>query len=391
MEDNKKYYIALTGAIKNVGDFLITERAIALLKGIAPDFNYLVKPSWIHIEDLELTNKSEGIIILGGPGYQVNMYPVVYKLSNNINDIKVPIYILGGGWYGKPGDKTSEKLYRFTKSSKVLLSKIESTYAGLSCRDYQTLRVLESNGFNNITMTGCPVWYDMPSLGKRFEAPKKIKRLVFTPAQNNLFSKQNMEVMKYLKKHFIDTEIIVSFHRGIGKVDEYTTVDDAQNTELLAEYGYDLGFEIKDTAYDANKIRFYSECDFHVGYRVHAHIYFLSKRLPSILLHEDGRGNGVTETLDSPGINAYKVTKTYENYYKLFEKNNLSANIYRKVYGRYGLKTNEDIIGELSKLLANIEKENYRMYVKTIDIIDKQYYVMEDFIKNMVYKVEGNQ
>jgi|GEM_PF-4211101 len=41
----------------------------------------------------------------------MNMYPGVYKLRKNIDDIKVPIYTLGVECYGTPGDKTTEKLY----------------------------------------------------------------------------------------------------------------------------------------------------------------------------------------------------------------------------------------------------------------------------------------
>ena len=46
--------------------------------------------------------------------------------------------------------------------------------------------------------------------------------------------------------------------------------------------------EVIDVSYDEKKIDMYLDFDLHIGYRVHAHIYFLSKSKPSILLHEDG-------------------------------------------------------------------------------------------------------
>lgn len=325
---NKNYYIALTGAKKNVGDFLITNRAIALLEHIAPEYDFIIRPYWKKFEDIEFVNNSKGIIILGGPGFQMNMYPGVYKLVNNLKDIKVPIYILGSGWYGKPGDETTEKLYHFSNSSRELLNRIENTYAGISCRDYQTERVLKNNGYSNITMTGCPVWYDLKSIGKQFLPPEKIKRIVYTPAQHVLYSDQSIKVLEFISKRYNDAEIIVSFHRGLGKVDQYTSENDAKNTQKIADAAKNIGAQVVDVSYSADKIKFYDDCDLHIGYRVHGHIYFLSKRLPSILIHEDGRGNGVTEALKSPGINAYRISKINSSIFKVFNHNYYISRVY---------------------------------------------------------------
>ena len=177
-----------------------------------------------------------------------------------------------------------------------------------------------------------------------------------------------------MSSSFKDSNIIVSFHRGIGEVDEFTPEADAINTEKLANHALKLGFEVADVSYDADKLNFYNDCDLHIGYRVHAHIYFLSKRLPSILIHEDGRGNGVTEALNSPGINAYKVSS-------LFRTNEFLA----KVYGRIGLKLNDNLIDELDKVLNDIQNSNYAVYKKTSEFIDEHYKVMEGFIKKMIY------
>ncbi len=379
-----KYFITLTGAKKNVGDYLITERSIALLAKIAPEYRFIKRNHWEVFEDINFINGSQGIIILGGPGYQMNMYPGVYKLMNNFSEIKVPIYTLGSGWKGKPGDKTTEKLYKFTPSAHLLLNYMEKTFAGMSCRDYQTVRVLKNNNYNNVTMTGCPVWYDLSSLGKKFNAPKKIKEIVFTPAQDYTFSEQSIEVMNYLSQKFKQSKIIVSFHRGIGKVDEFTPEADAINTKRLAEYALGLGFEVVDVAFNADNLNFYDKCDFHIGYRVHAHIYFLSKRLPSILIHEDGRGNGVTEALKSPGIDAYKVSKLFAKLFGVFNTSTFLA----KVYAKVGLGLNSNLISELDSVFDNIQNSNYEVYEKTSQFIDDHYNVMEDFIKKMIYGEE---
>jgi hypothetical protein len=382
INESRKYYIALTGAKKNVGDFLITERAIALLEKVAPEYKFIKYPHWEVFRDLEFINNSQGVIILGGPGYQMNMYPGVYKLDNEFQNIKVPIYTLGSGWKGKPGDKTTERLYKFTYSAKKLLNSMEKTYAGMSCRDYQTVRALNNNGYKNITMTGCPVWYDIPSLGKEMRIPEKLKRIVFTPAQDYIYSEQSIEIMNFLSKRFKDSHVIVSFHRGIGEIDEFTPESDAINTRKLADHANGLGFEVVDVSFNARKLKFYDDCDFHVGYRVHAHIYFLSKRLPSILIHEDGRGNGVTEALNSPGIDAYKVSKFYSKVFGIFSTNEFLA----KAYSKFALKSNNSIISELDNMLNDIKNDDYVTYKKTSELIDEHYKVMEDFIKKMIYR-----
>src|SRR5699024_805585 len=138
---SEKYFIALTGAKKNIGDFLITVRSLKLLKYIAPEYKYEVKPYWELLDYISFINNSEGIIILDVLGYQMNMYPGVYKLRENLNEIEVPIFILGSGWKGVPGDEITEKLYVFNKTTIEFLDKIESLNGAMGCRDYQTQRV----------------------------------------------------------------------------------------------------------------------------------------------------------------------------------------------------------------------------------------------------------
>lgn len=46
----EKYIIALTGAKKNVGDFLITYRALELLKDQASEYKIRVLPNWEQVK-----------------------------------------------------------------------------------------------------------------------------------------------------------------------------------------------------------------------------------------------------------------------------------------------------------------------------------------------------
>ncbi|KGK98392.1 hypothetical protein LI82_11855 [Methanococcoides methylutens] len=372
-------YIVLTGAKKNIGDFLITERCSQLLKHHKPEHELIQLPHWKSLEEhIDLVNESSGIIINGGPGFQPHFYPGIYKLMPNLKDIKVPIIPMGLGWKGIPGDYLTLKNYSFNQQSLNALSRISNEVEFISCRDYLTKEALKRNGINNVLMTGCPVWYDLDSIGKNIERPKEIKKLVFTPAQDHIYRIQNVKILKMLKNLFPDSELYCSFHRGI-EADEFTSKADEKNNMAIKREADELGYNVVDTSYNLDKIQFYDDCDLHVGYRVHAHLYFLSKRKTSILLHEDGRGRGVSESLNVRGIDAFErtsvgyiadrlnVPKVSEALKTMFE--NIRPN-------SYAIEMLEDYITE--ELTTNFAR-----FAGVDKVIDAHYDVMKKFIKSL--------
>ena len=119
-------------------------------------------------------------------------------------------------------------------------------------------------------MTGCPVWYDLPSIGKPFKKPETVKRIVFTTAADPKLIGQTVALIKILKKNFPRAEIIMTYHRGILP-DEHTTIRATIGYLAMALGAKFVKFnvKIKDVAYDLRKLDFYDDCDFHLGYRVH--------------------------------------------------------------------------------------------------------------------------
>src|SRR5699024_8576119 len=128
-------------------------------------------------------------------------------------------------------------------------------------------------------------------------------------------------------------------------------------------------------------------CDLHIGYRVHAHIYFLSKRLPSILLHEDGRGNGVSEALNSPGIDAYKSSNMFASIFSLFNKNRRILALYRKV----AFKVNNKLIEDLYNNINYIELTNYYCFHGISKFIDEHYMIMKEYIQSITDRNGGGK
>jgi hypothetical protein len=72
----------------------------------------------------------------------------------------------------------------------------------------------------------------------------------------------------------------------------------------LAAYARLQGFQTINAAGSTRKLNLYDQCDLHVGYRVHAHLDFLSRRKASLLLQEDARGVGQSLTLGTDDVNA---------------------------------------------------------------------------------------
>ena len=339
--------VLLSGEKKNIGDFLITERARQLFAHLLDD-EIIILDRFKNLEsDIDLINSARFLVLCGGPAYASNIYKGIYPLVNDLRKIKVPIIPFGLGWCGRPSNPNE---FRFNADSKMLLDNIHSTIENSSCRDDITASVLKNCGYNNVTMTGCPVWYDVESIGKEFDIKNSIKKIVFTTAADPKLIKQTYLLIKSVNKYFPDAEITMSYHRGIFP-DKHTTY--RATIGYLLMYGVaklvNRRIKIKDVAYKLEKLDFYDDCDFHIGYRVHAHLYFLSKRLPSMLINEDGRGKGMVQTMGLPIFNI----------------------------------EDKDVVAKVDRKLREYKDNNFDSFIEIGKYIDKQYNVMKGFIKHL--------
>lgn len=306
--------VILTGAIKNVGDYLIGSRARKLLREFVDEDIVELNRFKLLDEHLETINKARAVFLCGGPAYAKNLYPGIYPLVSNLDDIKVPVIPFGLGWSGKPFGKPEQ--FSFTNSSVKFLDSVHKHVDATSCRDEITESILNRLGYDNVIMTGCPVWYDLDSIGKELSTDP-IKKIVFTtPAKPSLI-RQNHKLMKELRNQFPDAELICSFHRGIGP-DKYTSYKKGAFYTGMALNAKMLGYKVVDVAYGVDQIDFYKACDLHVGYRVHAHLDFLSRRKPTVLINEDGRGQGMAKTLGLPVLN-YNDKAMFHQYRHVLE------------------------------------------------------------------------
>ena len=77
--------VTLTGALKNVGDFLIAERARALLARFV-DAEQRNLPRHLPLGDqLDAVNRARAVLFCGGPALAADLYPGIYPLAEPLD------------------------------------------------------------------------------------------------------------------------------------------------------------------------------------------------------------------------------------------------------------------------------------------------------------------
>jgi polysaccharide pyruvyl transferase WcaK-like protein len=143
-------------------------------------------------------------------------------------------------------------------------------------------------------MTGDCAWYDPDSFNENMHRPTEVQDVVFTTPHSSHYKEQAIDMVDMLVEEFPDATLHCSFHSKL-----------TEHEEEIRTTAKSRGFKIVNAANDLSAIDFYSDADLHVGYRVHGHVAFLRKRRPSLLLSEDGRGIGFSESLGHKKLPAF--------------------------------------------------------------------------------------
>ena len=315
--------LVISNTISNGGDFLVKRKSLYLIN------RYLGKESYdyynLYSTDFEKVNieKYSCIIYFGGPLYIDRLLENIFSpIIDKIIEYKKKIFILGCGWYGATDVPEIIYNYKFSEKSKKILDYID-TNGVLGCRDDLSVRVLKNNGYQNLIMTGCPVWY--ANLGLIKSTFSKIDKIAISDMgitkekdlQDEKFM-QMVDVLSFLCERFNDTQIIFTFNNGIE------TKYSAAFNNNVKEFLRNRKIEYYDLSNGDEGFKVYDDCDFHIGYRVHTHLYCLTRGIPSILICEDARGIGMNSTLGFPIIkaNAFDNGNYKNNPYLLKELDN---------------------------------------------------------------------
>lgn len=377
-------YVILTGSKNNAGDFLIKHRAKKLFAAIRPDREIIDFNAWESIDEtkLEVINQSKCLILMGGPALQYNMYPGIYKLPANLDEIKVPITTMGIGWKSPKGNWKDTYDYPLSDTTLKLLDRIKSDGLQASVRDFHTLNALGFKGYDNFIMTGCPAYYDLDSIEKEFELPAEIKKVAFSLGvsfiNSPLMEKQIKTQILSLRERFKNNDFEVVFHHSLDKQKFMQAHGSAlkhnQRHNEFADWltKQNIGFvDISGSA--ENLINYYSNVDLHIGYRVHAHIFMNSIKKLSLLISEDGRAKGSQSVINGMVVDGYHDVKEH-----LFFKvlNRLGLPVDRFHSNKYSNKEIHQMLsyelrtqGHRSKQSSALVRENFlfmKLFLKSL-------------------------
>lgn len=240
-----------------------------------------------------------------------------------------------GGYNFKPLNNITKSFFQFCEAE-----------APLGTRDWISYSFLKEQGFHNIVMTGCPAFYDFDYLNNISVKKKEIRKICVS---DNAYENNNellLELLKYLRKNFSSAKIELIIHRQVKEFIE---------SKINDGYFDNLGIDVKKISGSVEGFHSYDDCSLHIGFRVHAHIYNLSRRNVSILINEDMRGEGINSTLGLPSINCSDSKKSLLNRNVKFFGNVLNVNL------NFGT-TYSPILSKVESSLERIESGNLIEY-----------------------------
>ncbi|MBA3596118.1 MAG: polysaccharide pyruvyl transferase family protein [Methylibium sp.] len=269
---------------RNVGDRLITDSALDLIKARHP----LYAPDVLFREtDLDnLTDKRIDSIV--APGFSVSdgVYRGTFRLFSDLSRMK-NFFPIGCSFQQplQPGASFSD--FRYGSQTADFLSLLAERFGPYPCRDALIVKVLTNN---NIPAVYCGdlSLYEERALNRHFVPPDPVQSAVFTVGHLPNYTIQSIDVLNLMRDLLPKADLFVSFH---SKPSEHSI--------KIAEHAVELGFsELRPYGSSKNLQKLYASIDVHLGYRLHGHLFFLRSRKPSILLAEDVRSYGFSQTSD---------------------------------------------------------------------------------------------
>lgn len=357
----------LSGAIKNAGDFLIKERCKKILEFVYKDCEVIEFAINYSLErDLDEINSQDLLIVPGGPVSR-NEYPKCIPLVPDLTKITTPMIGIGLGWYGKLDNLKEIYSYHFVDKTIDYLHKLQNGNA-ISCRDWHTVRVMRNNGMGKAIMTGCPAWYDLDYvdlIGFKNNLSIPYKKICISDPAREENKKFILPLIEYLQKKYPDCKLHYVFHRGIEK-DSLTNKKVGNSNKALKQQLEKQSINVHDISYSVDGMSIYNDCDLHIGFRVHAHIYNLSHRTPTILIEEDGRGSGVNQALGLEGISAHE---------------NAGSSCPLRVFSNE--TRTQYLIQSLEDVLLNIEELNYKQFEFAFEKMRYYFDSMVEYVKKI--------
>lgn len=364
--------VLLSGAYTNAGDFLIVDRAIRLITTYLRPEEIIVyrRNEPLSNEQLKTINQSDGLVLAGGPMVEAGLFPEKIPFVSDLASIKVPFFSIGLGWNSLCG--TSPYVFdwaRLDMNGQRFFERIAEEYP-ISCRDWYTVHNLRAQGFANVIMTGCPAWYDLDYVNSVVLRSRKIKKIsISNPAHPENYA-GCVEIAALLRRKYSNAEIQYVKHAATSD-----NPPEAIESRLLQ-----LGITVVSIGGTEKSFSVYNDCDFHIGYRVHAHIYNLSHRNASLLIEEDGRGAGANDALGTPSLTAYDPAgiSTKMGRFVFRSKRFIGDRLMHQQ--RCFVSRNSYLLREVEETLYRLEQTDWRVFERTFCIQKQTLQIMADHI-----------
>ena len=349
----------LSGAYGNAGDSLIEFRAKNLLEEVFAGSAVDVisrKELGTRFEEID---GHDLIVFSGGPVYQQD-------ISRNFDvscaaRLTKKIRIVGGGWKGYGRSQNLPYQYPFEERTYRFFEKVNAGH-GLACRDWYSVKALKNAGLGNAVMTGCPAWYD-PEFVHCLEIrePENAKPLIcISDPANPENAPYILPLIRHVSECFPAADIKLVLHRG-RETPDYERLAASVREQGIAELAL--------LTPSAEAFSIYDRCDLHIGFRVHAHIYNLSRRHRSVLIEEDGRGAGVNEALGLPALLAYN------------DELQLADRKVRKLLLKLRPEKNRFLLSQLDEYLDMLEKTGGVYFENAFRLMEQYYRQMQAFLQ----------
>ncbi|MCP3029944.1 polysaccharide pyruvyl transferase family protein [Halobacillus sp. A1] len=221
-----------------------------------------------------------------------------YAFLKEAEKRSIPVFAIGAGWGAYPGTiKQSTSLKMNSEDREQLISIFGETSHGnkrgvISARDITTENLLHYNGVQCYGTTGDCALFDTDCLMTRHNLPRKMDNIALSLPHNKDHWDMSYSLALQLKQAF-NCEVFMTLHGYRGSFGKH-----------IPPHWDQTQVNIKEFAGSSEKFDFYHHMDAHIGFRLHAHIWFLRTRKPSLLIAEDGRGLGHLATLNGLGYAA---------------------------------------------------------------------------------------
>lgn len=305
--------LVLSRPIINAGDFLFTSKSLEAFKVLRPS-DEVVSGHLSQPYELDFLNSFDGIVIAGGPIYDDRfLKKEALPILKYIHSIEPKFYFMSNGWYGETDDINKVFEYNVEEEVRENLFAIEKKGGSFTCRDFLSETILKNIGLRRVKTIGCSAWYDYEFVDYLHvrNVSKGINKIIISDqgmTKNSISWEwqfgQICKLVEYIKNKFPKSNILFTFNGGINT--KYSKEYNMRITEYLKKMQIDY-FDISGSAMGFS---IYDDANLHIGFRVHSHIYCMSKRIPTILLEEDARGAGTNRAMGLQTIRNYRYAES---------------------------------------------------------------------------------